>query len=108
MDRGIFEYVGHEFVGFFMKGENNMRCKLLKAVLTAFSISAIILSSGCGKPVKFVATSEYRYCGMDLHREQKYIVQYTDGTDKIKWWTEEEFQNELQACENRRRPVSEY
>lgn len=78
-----------------------MRQKALRAVLTAFGVSAVILSSGCGKPVKFVATREYRYCGTDLHREQKYIVQYTDGTNKIRWWTEEEFQNELQICENR-------
>lgn len=85
-----------------------MRYQALRAVLTAFSISTVILSSGCGKPVKFVATSEYRYCGTDLHREQKYIVQHTDGTDKTKWWTEEEFQNELQTCENRQRQICEY
>lgn len=78
-----------------------MRQKALRAILTAFSILAVILSSGCGKPVKFVATSEYRYCGTDTHREQKYIVQYTDGSDKTKWWTEEEFQNELQVYEDR-------
>ena len=79
----------------------NLFIRPLRAVLTAFGISAVILSSGCGKPVKFIATREYRYCGMDSHREQRYIVQYTDGTDKTRWWTEEEFQSELQACENR-------